>query len=142
MMRPPVPRTFIVLMCLLDHFPGVVAIMGMPLHCFLMNMVGWLLMRPPILHLSNHRIVSDQIDIFFSFLFLLYSTSYLYIEDGSSLLKSRDGGRSLNISIEKIIPLFLFNNNNQRELLGVGKNQHDKNNQSLSFSGNKNSKVI
>ena len=32
-MRPPVPRTFLFfLMCLLDHIPGVVAIVGMPLH--------------------------------------------------------------------------------------------------------------
>jgi len=30
-MRPPVPR-FVYLRYLLDHIPGVVAIMGMPLH--------------------------------------------------------------------------------------------------------------
>jgi len=54
----------------------------------------------------------------------------LYTEGGSTLLKSRDGGRRLNISIEKNMPLFLFNNNDQRELWGLRKNHHDKNNQS------------
>ena len=108
-MRPLVPRTFFIfLICLLDHIPGVVAIVGMPLHCFLLIMVGWLLMRPPILHLKNH--VSNHIDIYFSLLFfLLYiALSYLYTEDGSKLLKSRDGGRSLNISIEEKYALILI----------------------------------
>lgn len=108
---------YFLLLCPLDHIPGVVGIVGMPLHCFHIIIVGWLLMRPPILHLKNHRIVSNHIDIFFlSFSFILYSTSYLYIDDGSTLLKSRDGRRSMNISIGENMPLFLFNNNIQREL--------------------------
>ena len=37
----------------LDHIPSVVAIVGMPLHYFLMIMVGWLVMTPPILHLKK-----------------------------------------------------------------------------------------
>jgi len=94
--------------CPLDHIPGVVAMMGMPLHYFLMIMVGWLLMRPPILHLPNHKIISE-ICKYFLFLFSFFiALSYLYINDGSALLKSRDGGRSLNISIEKNMPLFLL----------------------------------
>ena len=33
-MRPPVPRTSLIFFnYLLEHFPGLVAIMGMPLHC-------------------------------------------------------------------------------------------------------------
>ena len=40
------------------------------------------------------------------------------------------------------MPLFLFNNNDQRELWGFRKNHHDKNNQSNGVSENKESKVI
>jgi len=80
--------------------------------CFLMNMVGWLLMRPPILHLPNYKII-NEICKYFSFHIAL---SYLFIKDGSTLLKSRDGGRSLNISIEKVCPYSYSINKNQREL--------------------------
>ena len=109
---------FIFLSCPLDHVPGVVAIMGRPLHCFLMIMVGWLVMWSPILHLTYHNIVSNHMDIFFLFFFFYIALAYWYIKDGSTLLKSRDGGRSLNISIEENMPLFLFNNKSERELWG------------------------
>jgi len=103
-------------MCPLDRILDVVAIVGMPLHCFLMTMVGWLMMRPPILYLTNHRIVSKHIYIdILPFCFLSYNTSYSYIEDGSTLLKSRGGGRSMNILIEENMPLYLFNCNKKTE---------------------------
>jgi len=44
----------------------------------------------------------------FIYLFIFNRTSYLYIEGGSTLLRSMDGERSLNISIEKSMPLTLF----------------------------------
>ena len=45
--------------------------------------------------------LANYINIFlFIFSFITYF-SYLYTKGGSTLLKSRDGGRSLNISIEK-----------------------------------------
>ena len=62
----------------MDHNPGVVAIMGMSLSYNLMNMVGWLVMRPPILHLRTKFVITHFYDK----------------EGGSVLLKSMDGGRS------------------------------------------------
>ena len=61
-----------------------------------------------LLPYDHGRLAHDETPYSFLFYFLLYSTSYLYIEDGSTLLKSRDGGRSLNISIEENMLLFLF----------------------------------
>jgi len=83
----------------LDHIPGVVAIVGMPLHSFLMIMVGWLVMRPPILQLWK-KIIKLLVNI----IIIIIIIPILYIEGGSSLLKSRDGGRSLTYQYKNIYP--------------------------------------
>ena len=60
--------------------------------------VGWLSMRPPILHLTTHKLYK-RFSLFLSFFYKVLS--YVYTKGGSTLLKFRNGGRSLNISIEK-----------------------------------------
>ena len=82
-MRPPIPRTFaFFMMCLLDHIPGVVSIVAMPLHFLPYDHDRLALDETPILDLTNH--VSNHIDKhFFSFSsFLLYSTFPIYIYRG------------------------------------------------------------
>ena len=84
------------LMCLLDHSPGVVAIVGMPLHFLPYDHVRMDLDETPYPSFDNWY----HINIFLFFLFYKV-LSYLYINGGLALPKSRNGGRSLNISIEK-----------------------------------------
>ena len=88
------------LMCLLDHIPGVVAIVGMPLHFLPYDHGGMALDETPYPAFDNSK--------HSSFFFFYKILSYLYTKGGSALLKSRNGGRSLNISIEKYKPFVLI----------------------------------
>ena len=94
-----------ILMYLLDHIPGVVAIVGLPLH-FLPYDHGRLALNetpyPAFDNLLKHHFL---LPFFFFFDKVL---SRLYTKGGSTLLKSRNGGRSLNISIEKSRPFVLI----------------------------------
>jgi len=58
---------------------------------------------------------SKNIKLLMNFIIIYFTLPILYIEGGSVLLKSRDGGISLNISIKKKYTHNL-NDNKQREL--------------------------
>ena len=115
------------LMYLLDHIPSLVAIVGMPLHFLPYDHGRLALDETPYLAFdksSKHH---------FLLLFFFHRVlSYLYTKGGSTLLKSRNGGRSLNISIEKYT-LCSYSLIMMKEDYGnffFKKNHHDKDKQS------------
>ena len=86
--------------------------MGMPLHCLPYDHGRLALDETPYPPSTKSLLMKY---IFFFFYFTHNTFPQLIIRDGSTLLKSRDGGRSLNISIEKNMPLLLLHKN-QRKL--------------------------
>ncbi len=104
-MRLSIPRV-VYLIYLLDHIPGVVAIVGMPLH-FLPHDHGRLaLNETPYPAFDN--LLKHHFSLPFFFLLFYKVLPYLYTKGGSTLLKSRNGGRSLNISIVRYKPFTLI----------------------------------
>ena len=76
-MRPPVPK-FVYLIYLLDHIPGVVAIVGMPLH-FLPHVHGRLALdETPYPEFDNlyKQVIKTSFFALFSFSFIKYFPIY------------------------------------------------------------------
>ena len=71
-MRPPVPR-FVYLIYLLDHIPGVVAILGMPLHFHPHDHGRLALDETPYPAFDTSHIMFTYVLFFYRIFFLIYT---------------------------------------------------------------------